>query len=1262
MQVQHHAQRPPSRRSKSSLAFSIIAALAMVVTSIVGVGSVSPAKAEEPTLDECLINNGAQAQPADLTSELTNPTVVTNPEVITEGTTVTSTIGLTLPLKAKVGDYFTVTLPKEFTQWPPEIYLSDPNDSSIRFGVGSITQAADGTWAARIELTEAFRAIQCNTNRVNIEAAGFLRVAANEVRTIPLTYEINGTPITVEIEKQPKFVGPRNRPTEVVKSGWFTEQGQQCRTTNEEDLKGCLVWYLQMPVLELDSDPRSAVIVLDEPAGEGWKWECNDASNRLTIHSFKDGEQHSNAHHISEYNNDFNNAILTNHDVTRSATVTSYSCAPDQLSITVDASNMSATEDVLTLSWAATPDAPAPAGRTPFSNTAKITIDGTEFTRNYDVIASSIDGRVDSTSIAVAKGDDDYTGDGTEHRAADAEDTASVLKDTDGDGVAETDIVISVTNKGNTNLTDIAVSDLTLTTSQSGELTSLTCDFTPYGGEEETDTTRDTTVTKDGINYQVLQVKGGAASVPGGEVINCKGRLEGVLPDKMHADLIQVTAAGDLYGENPYHATYTRFSVAKTITDNSPFVFTSDEPATIERTYKVTTKNEGLSDGTTAPVYDVPTIPTGFTVTLVTVDGVAVEADDQGHYLVSEGDALAVGQTKEHTVVVSFLADPRAIGRNTEKHTWADLEACVEGGKDEPVDSAKGIYNLVTMAGDTDADQHFNNDACFPVLPPPPAVDIEKFDVDGDLTDDANGLGYKVGHDADTAEEAVEVEVTPVALKVPVQNTGSIDLIDITISDRNITGPDNAKVTSLTCDFTEFGGPVATDTADINDSSDWVSVKGGAAVLKPGDIVMCDAVLEGVNAIVHGNRMSVTALGAVGYTPSDDPNTPPTPTTPPTPVEDEDDYHAKTSGFKVAKSTQDGGDSITEAGKTTLTKTYTLTVTNTGAGQGKSAPVYDTPIAPEGVTVQSVTIDGKTVESTFYTTTTGVRDEGYLVSEGVILDAGQSQDFTVQITYLLDADKVNAAGSWPALAKCTPGGNADDDEEGLYNLVSMEGDEDGPGNNDVCTPVTPQPKIDIEKLDVNGNDADIRDEAVNLTATKGEIRLDVPVTNNGPIPLTNLVISDANLDYSKSGQVQTLRCDFTGLKDGAGNSGTVISDDLADGKISISAGALVLPVGQTINCEALLTGVTQDIHANRMSVVADGIIGWDGSTPVLFDKPVTDEDDYHANTVVEPAGPGKKKLAKTGSDAAVLLAGAMGTAVAGTGLMLAGKRRRKEQD
>ena len=168
-----------------------------------------------------------------------------------------------------------------------------------------------------------------------------------------------------------------------------------------------------------------------------------------------------------------------------------------------------------------------------------------------------------------------------------------------------------------------------------------------------------------------------------------------------------------------------------------------------------------------------------------------------------------------------------------------------------------------------------------------------------------------------------------------------------------------------------------------------------------------------------------------------------------------------------------------------------------------------------------------------------------------------------------------------------------------------------------------QPAIDIEKSDVNGNDADTAVTAADLGMAPGSTGLRLTVTNKGDEPLTNVTVTDL---AKANGAVTEPVCTWPD-----GSTGAVFHGQFAP--------------GATATCTADLSNVQAvDAHQDTATVTATGI--YSGAT-------VIDQDDYWATvTAAEPAID-IEKIDTAGRDADTVDAAAdLGPSPASTGLKL----------
>ncbi|MGJ3509354.1 SpaA isopeptide-forming pilin-related protein [Enemella sp. A6] len=152
--------------------------------------------------------------------------------------------------------------------------------------------------------------------------------------------------------------------------------------------------------------------------------------------------------------------------------------------------------------------------------------------------------------------------------------------------------------------------------------------------------------------------------------------------------------------------------------------------------YTVNVTNTGEVVGPHPAINDFVTLPEGFTIDRVTLNGTPVDVTD-GRFTIPAGTApVAVGGTTSYQVSV--------IGRSTPEQwaaiDWQQAGTCNTAGAGAPTEG--GFFNQVQI--DSDSDGIDNNDACVPVDPPTFSMAVEKL----------GGQGCDVGQDACPVEGA----------------------------------------------------------------------------------------------------------------------------------------------------------------------------------------------------------------------------------------------------------------------------------------------------------------------------------------------------------------------------------------------------------------------------------------------------------------------------------------------------------------------------
>ncbi|SPF69057.1 Gram-positive cocci surface proteins LPxTG motif profile [Propionibacterium ruminifibrarum] len=165
-----------------------------------------------------------------------------------------------------------------------------------------------------------------------------------------------------------------------------------------------------------------------------------------------------------------------------------------------------------------------------------------------------------------------------------------------------------------------------------------------------------------------------------------------------------------------------------------------------------------------------------------------------------------------------------------------------------------------------------------------------------------------------------------------------------------------------------------------------------------------------------------------------------------------------------------GSDAV--AGTPTFNADYTITVTNDGVTTQNSGVLVDRPDFAAGANLNTVWIsqdpaelgqDGAVVEDS--------GDGSYRITEGVVLEPGQSQVFYVRANVTLDPSTPGYSVQDLVCSQTESGYEA---RHGLFNEVIAEDgkDVDGPENNTACGPVDPDAarrQVTIHKTGIQGS-------------------------------------------------------------------------------------------------------------------------------------------------------------------------------------------------
>nr|WP_219401384.1 DUF11 domain-containing protein [Pseudoglutamicibacter albus] len=602
--------------------------------------------------------------------------------------------------------------------------------------------------------------------------------------------------------------------------------------------------------------------------------------------------------------------------------------------------------------------------------------------------------------------------------------------------------------------------------------------------------------------------------------------------------------------------------------------------------YTVTVTNDGEIAGTSKAVTDTPSVPAGFELTEAKVDGETVELVD-GSFTVTDGVKLAAGENKVFEVVLSGTYEAG-------KADWVAVGECELEGEGNP---AKGLFNKVTMEEDSDGPE--NNDACNPVSKDP---------------------SFKVKKDSAEAGAKAENGEWTSAYTVTVTNDGEIAGTSKAVTD----------TPSVPEGFTVTGATVDGEAVEITDGTFTVT---DGVKLAAGEDKVFEVVLSGTYEAGKADWVAVGECETEGegnpdkglfnkVTMEDDSDGP----------ENNDACNpvGKDPSFAVKKDA-DTTSVVTSEGKT-WKATYTVTVSNTGDIAGTSQAVTDTPSVPKGFAVTGATVDGEAVEIT---------DGTFTVTEGVKLAAGQAKTFTVTLT----GDVAKSGVAWLAVAECELEGEGNP-AKGLFNKVAMEGDSDGPENNDACVPVVKEgePIFKVKK------NADTKSVSTAEGKTWQAV-YSVTVSNAGDAAGTSKAVIDT----------PSVPEGFTVT--GAEVDGKAV--EITDGSFTVTEG-VKLKAGKAKTFTVTLIGDVAKSGVDWAAAAECELTGEGNPAKGLFNKVAMENDSDGPDNndacvpVVPPAPPeGPGDLSKTGADVLGIIGAGAGLLML-AGAMLVWRRRAAE--
>ncbi|MFK4790666.1 SdrD B-like domain-containing protein [Microbacterium sp. ZW T5_56] len=799
------------------------------------------------------------------------------------------------------------------------------------------------------------------------------------------------------------------------------------------------------------------------------------------------------------------------------------------------------------------------------------------------------------------------TGDWSAVADADTQADAVQYPITDGSTGAQP-VHMIVTNTGEVPLGDVSVADLTL---QGTTLTGLSCDFSALGGPASGTTWSGPFAAGDSFSCVATLTMGAS------EVHNDIASVTGQPLDFEGEPTGEPVGDEDGYwAETPADERAPAIDIVKFDGRQTAPANPVDGPDVVDGTYSGPTPGDWdgavdadtqadavqypLTDGVTGPQ------PVGM---IVTNTGNMSIVDVAVSDLTLDGPALTGitcdfsplgGPASATTWDGAFLAGDSfsctgtlAMGASAVHNDIASVSGQPVGTTGEPFGPTVGDEDAYWA--ETPADERA------------PAIDIVKFDgrqtapanpVDGpDAIDGASG-GPTAGDwdaavDADTQADAVEYPLTagtsgPQPVSMIITNTGNVSLADVAVADLTLQG---SALTGVSCDFSPLGGP-ATGTS-------W------SGPFLAGDSFSCTGTLTMGASEVHNDIASVTGqpidgngepFGSTvgdedGYwatTPADTrvpsidivkfdgrQSAPENPVDGPDAVDGE--YGGPTTGdwdAAIDADTQEDAVQYPIADSTTGPQPVGFIVTNTGQLALTGVSVSD--LTKLGSDVTGLTCDFSPLGGP----ATGTSWDGPF-------QPGDS--FSCSATLTMGAAEVH---NDIASVSGQPVGN---DGEPVGPPV---GDEDGYWAE---TPQSPSPSLEITKRQAEtGDEADTAADAIDAAAGEA-VQVEMPVTNTGNTPLTEVVVSD----HTDDGPAMTeFACEFP--------DGTTVS--AVDGAVRWAAtftdpATASWQPGVTFTCTGVVTLGADETHADTVTVTA---VTPDGAT-------LTDDNPFHVKTPpVEP--------------------------------------------
>lgn len=462
-------------------------------------------------------------------------------------------------LGAKAGDYFALTLPSMFSSWPAGFDVTlGGTDVTYKVTINSSVSPAVATFA----VTDFGATV---TNLCAQTQFGGSLSNTTTVGTYTATYQLNSGPLVAvgPVTVNPVPPGALQPPTGSWKSSWFNNPADQCLVATE----GCITYQFVT-----QAKPGSSVTI-DDPAGTNWQWACTWMTNQYPIGTYAD-------FYVATYDGNGGKTLASAAtDPTVLALLASFTCTAGQLHASFNTSSLTAMQS-LEIYVHASALVPSVSGGVTYANSGSMTL-AQPTTLTTQTQSTWVGGISTGDSITITKGD-------AAGHQADTQATAVSLP------AGTTQLALQVRNTGTTSLTNLVVTDQILV--GGGTVTSLSCDFSPYGGP-------------------ATGTQGGAAILPSRKAIDCTATLTGVVD--VHEDVATVTATGNaqVTGSNPFWATgVMNLLLEKTLTDAGPFY----PGSTVH--FTLTPSNDGSAAALTGwSVTDV--LPAGLTLQSMAGDG-----------------------------------------------------------------------------------------------------------------------------------------------------------------------------------------------------------------------------------------------------------------------------------------------------------------------------------------------------------------------------------------------------------------------------------------------------------------------------------------------------------------------------------------------------------------------------------------------------------------------------------------------------------------